>query len=127
MIIKQPNGKICVVEMHTILCNLTEEELIEYEKKKAEENVKFMLQNPCNISDIIKFRKISDEQLRDMGYDKTYEEMMKYIPKRVIESSYYGRDCTEYGKCPTCNAPVQNGIGYTDYKCRKCNQILEWR
>ena len=126
MIIKQPNGKFCLVETYTILHNLTEEEFIEHEKHKAEENAKYMLQNSRNINDILKYRKISDEQLKEMGYEKTYEEMMKYIPKKVTCGTYYGRDCTTYAKCPTCDAPVQDGIGYTDKKCKKCGQVLEW-
>lgn len=127
MIFKQPNGKICLAGDYTLLYNLTEEEFIEHEKQKAEVKAKYMLQNPGNINDIIKYRKITDEQLKEMGYEKTYEEMMKYIPKRVVGGIYYGRDCTTYGKCPTCDAPVQDGIGYTDHKCNKCGQVLDWR
>lgn len=127
MIFKQPNGKYCVVETYDLLHNLTEEEFIEHEKHKAEEHAKFKLQNLSNINDVLKYRKITDKQLKEMGYDKTYAEMMKYIPKRVTGGTYVGRDCTTYAKCPTCEAPVQDGIGHTDNKCSKCGQMLEWR
>lgn len=83
MIFKQPNGKYCVVETYDLLHNLTEEEFIEYEVNKAKENAKFKLQNLNNINDVLKYRKITDKQLKEMGYDKTYAEMMKYIPKKV--------------------------------------------
>lgn len=127
MIFIQPNGKICIVEPHTLLYNFSKEEFIEYEKQKAEENAKYQMQNPSNISDIIRFKKISDTQLKEMGYDKTYEEMIKYVPKRVKQCKYSGRDCTTYGKCPTCGASVQDGIGFTNDQCSKCGQILDWR
>ena len=126
MIFIQANGKICCVEYSTLICNLTEQEYIEYEKKKAEEKALEKLKNPGTIGNILQYRPISDKQLKDMGYEKTYEEMMKYVPKRVESCSYSGRDCTTYGKCPTCGASVQDGIGHTDEKCSKCGQMLKW-
>ena len=127
MIFIQPNGKICVVELGRLVHNLTEQEYIEYEKKKAAEKALEKLKTPNTIGDVLKYRPISDEQLKEMGYDKTYEEMMKHIPKRVEQCSYSGRDCTTYGKCPTCGASVQDGIGLTNEQCPKCGQILDWR
>ena len=130
MLIKQPNGKYCYVNPSnlTMAINLTKEEYKEMRIAQTIMQVENELHegNLSPIVDLIKYRKVSDEQLKSMGYEKTYEEMCKYIPKRVVNSRYYGRDCTSYGKCPTCGAPVQDGIGGTDKVCKKCNQVLKW-
>lgn len=127
MIFVQANGKICILERNDLVCNLTEEEYVEYEKKKAEEYAREKLKNPNTIGDVLKYKQITNKQLKAMGYDKTYEEMMKYIPKRVERCGYSGRDCTTYGKCPTCGTSVQDGIGFTEEQCPKCGQMLDWR
>ncbi len=128
MLIKQPNGKYCYAERNSLAMNLTKEDytemriaqtMIQIERELQEENL-------SPIVDLIKHRRVSDDQLKSMGYEKTYEEMCKYIPKKVTNTSYYGRDCTTYGNCPTCDASVQDGIGHTDKVCRKCNQVLQW-
>ena len=128
MLIKQPNGKYCYAERNSLAMNLTKEDYTEMRIAQTMMQIESELheENLSPIADLIKYRKVTDDQLKSMGYEKTYEEMCKYIPKRVINTSYSGRDCTTYGNCPTCDAPVQNGMGCTDKVCRKCNQILQW-
>lgn len=128
MVIKQPNGNYCYFGYNgRMIKNLSEIDYLLLRAKEAKDAAKKELDNCSNSpADLIKYIKVSDEDLKAMGYEKTYDEMLKYIPKRVTNSSYYGRDCTTYGRCPTCDAPVQNGMGGTDKVCRKCNQVLEW-
>ena len=128
MVIKQPNGNYCYFGYNgKVIKNLSEVDYLLLKAKEAKNIAKEELEN-CSSSpaELIKYHKVSDEDLKAMGYEKTYNEMLKYIPKRVTNSSYYGRDCTTYGRCPTCDAPVQNGMGGTDKVCRQCNQVLEW-
>ena len=128
MVIKQPNGNYCYFGYNgKMIKNLSEIDYLLLRAKEAKDAAKEELNNCSNSpADLIKHIKVSDEDLKAMGYEKTYDEMLKYIPKRVTNSSYYGRDCATYGSCPTCGEPVQNGMGGTDKVCRKCNQVLEW-
>lgn len=129
MLIKQPNGKYCYYCYSGLHINLTKEDYIQLRIKQLREEIEKEIKddNVDSISTLIKYKELSNEQLKSMGYEKTYDEMLKYIPKKVLHTSYYGRDCTTYGKCPTCNAPVQDGIGHTDKTCGKCGQVLDWR
>ena len=128
MLIKQPNGKYCYYNKNGLSINITKDDYILIRVMQLKKELNNLTDESLpTISDLIKITKVSDEQLKSMGYDKTYDEMLKYIPRRVLNTSYYGRDCTTYGKCPTCNAPVQDGIGFTDKTCSKCGQVLDWR
>ena len=108
--------------------NLTKEDYIQLRIDELMEDIdsEIKCENLYSMTDLVIRHKISNEVLKSMGCEKTYEEMCKYIPKRVESQSYYGRDCTTYGKCPTCGGHVQDGIGGTDSKCRVCGQVLIW-
>ena len=128
MIVKQPNGKYCYLIRDTIRINLTEDEYIQIRLKEEEILIRKELEN-CHTDpvEMIKRWEVSDEDLRSMGYDKTYAEMTKYIPKRVINSSYSSRDCMSFAHCPVCNTVVVDGMGTTTHVCPECNQRLEWK
>ena len=126
MLIKQPNGKYCYYDKNGLSINITKDDYILIRVMQLKKELNNLTDESLpTISDLIKITKVSDDQLKSMGYDNTYDEMLKYIPKRVEHKSYYGRYCTTYGKCPTCNASVQDGIGGTT--CKKCGQVLDWR
>lgn len=128
MLIKQPNGKYCYTNGNEIKENLTEEEYkcMRFDQFMNQLNEELKEENLSNISDLIKYHTLSDKQLHSMGYEKTYDEMIKYIPKEVIKKTYYGRDCTIYGHCPTCDENVENGMFKIDKECPKCKQVLIW-
>ena len=69
---------------------------------------------------------ISDEQLVLMGFDKSYSELVKFIPRIPLQEQYVSCDFATYGKCPSCMETVTNGIGGKDVKCRHCGQLLKW-
>ena len=127
MLIKQPNGKYSYMKDDKIITNLLADDYVSIKKQEAKTRAIKELQE-CSDSPVylIENYNPSDEELKSMGYEKTYDEMIKYIPKKVTHRSYSGRDCTEYGKCPTCGNPVMDGIGHTDKVCRNCNQTLKW-
>jgi hypothetical protein len=133
-LIKQPNGKYCSVDYHGELdfFDYTEEDIIDIYIEKAKEAIK----NAKHYGKIIERieqgercrtpRTVGDEHLEFMGFDKPYNELVKFIPRRPECTSYAGCDFTTYGKCPNCGESVQNGIGFTDEKCKNCGQLLEW-
>lgn len=127
MVVRQPNELLCICNWNGVIekYNLTEEQYIEYSAQKARE----WISNKDNInhfSEMIKGEKVTDEQLKEMGFDKSLKELLIYISKKPINTSYCERDCCTYGKCPNCGNVVQNGMGGTDDKCSKCGQILKW-
>lgn len=133
-LIKQPNEKYCVIDYAGDVrhYNLTEQDII----NMYIEDAKAYVGTAEHYSNIIKktvsygyeetLNKISDDVLNEMGFDKTYDELLKFVPRKVVNTSYYGRDCTTYGKCPNCGSSVQDGMGGTDKQCRNCGQILKW-
>lgn len=54
-------------------------------------------------------------------------EISKETKIMVEKQTYYGRDCTTYGICPSCGKSVYNGIIGTQNKCPKCGQLLKWK
>lgn len=127
MLIKQPNGKYCYSgwskgnRYRNI--NLTEQDIIDKYIDKAIEEIK----NAEHFGKLIETEKVSDEELREMGPDKTYSELIKYIPLEPKNIQHASCDFTTYGKCPSCGDRVQDGIGFTEEKCSKCGQLLKWR
>lgn len=127
MLIRQPNDKLCLCDEHgrIIEMNLTENDYIEYCATKAKEFVK----NEDNIKhfgELIKMKTVSDIQLKKMGSDKPFKELIKYIPENPVDTHYIEINFETIGKCPNCGADVVNGIGGKDAKCKKCEQMLKW-
>lgn len=135
MLIKQPNGKYCEITYRDELkfFNYTKQDVINMYIQKAKEDMKNaehfgrIIENAESKSLFHTTRLISDEELKLMGFDKPYSELVKFVPCEPISTSYSGHDCTTYGKCPNCGATVQDGMGGTDEKCSKCGQLLKWR
>lgn len=133
-LIKQPNGKYCSVDYHGKLdfFDYTEQDVIEMYIKKAEEDIK----NAEHYGKIIERiengdrcrvgRTIYDSHLECMGFDKPYNELLKFISIEPLWQSYSGCNFATYGKCPNCMETVENGMGYKDEKCRNCGQLLKW-
>ena len=69
---------------------------------------------------------IPDNVLREMGFDKTYMELLKYVPRKPVNQSYAPCDFTTYAKCPGCGGVVIDGMGGTNDKCSCCVQMLKW-
>ena len=134
MLIRQPNGKYCEITYSNELkfVNYTEQDIIDLYIKKAKQD----MENAECFGKIIECaerryfgsvtRYISDEQLKDMGFDKPYKELIKFIPCEPLHTSYAPCDFATYGECPNCGATVRDGMGYTDEKC-KCGQLLKWK
>ena len=127
MLIRQPNGKLCLCDWRgkVEMMNLTEEDYVEYCANKAREFVNDKA-NIKNFGELIRLQKVTDEELKEMGSDKTYAELLKYVPLEPNDQHYVSVNCATYGKCPTCGESVQDGIGLTHHQCPKCNQRLEW-
>ena len=133
-LIKQPNGKYCIADYNGKVerYNLTEQNVIDMHIEEA----KVHMENAEHFSNLIKrtvgsgyeekLNKISNNILEKMGFDKTYDELLIFVPRKPKNTSYYGRDCTTYGNCPNCGVVVSSGMGGTDEKCRKCGQMLNW-
>ena len=132
-LIKQPNGKYCKMDWGRSLkfYNYTEEDIINMYIEKAKKDMEDaehygeIIKNIEKNSDK-KDRVIHDGVLVEMGFNKPYEELVKFIPRNPLHKSYSGHDCTTYAKCPSCGTIVQNGMGGTDTQCGKCGQLLEW-
>lgn len=127
MVIKQPNGKYCYFKNTVIKFNLTEEEYVSLRLKETENVIRNELKEcRSNTSELIKRCVVSDADLKSMGYQKTYDEMLRYIPKKVIGASYSSRDCETIAHCPSCKRLVVDGMSGTDRVCPDCHQVLEW-
>lgn len=127
MLVRQPNGKICICDWNGKVekMNLTEEEYVEYCANKAREFVS-NTDNIYNFGELIKQQNVSDEELREMGSDKTFEELLKFVPLKPVSTQYIPMNFETQGKCPSCGTWVRNGMGGTDEKCSECNQMLKW-
>lgn len=127
MIIRQPNGKLCICDWIGKIesMNLTEDDYVEYCAVKAREYIK----NPDNIEHfgkLIKHKKVTDEELKEMGSERTLEELLKFVPQKPLHTQYISVNFETQGRCPSCGSFVVDGIGHTDKKCSTCNQLLEW-
>ena len=105
--------------------NLTEQDYIDYCTRKAKEYV-MNTKNIKNFGELIEFQKVSDEQLREMGSDKTLSELLKFVPRKPLNTQYIQVNFETQGTCPSCGNIVVNGMGGTNKECKKCGQILNW-
>ena len=124
-LIKQPNEKYCVVDYAGDVrhYNLTEQDIIDmyiYDAKSCIGAAKHYVEL------IAKTDEVSDDMLKEMGFDRPYNELVKYVPRKPINQSYASCDFTTYGKCPNCGGLVSDGMGHKDEKCRSCGQMLKW-
>lgn len=127
MLIRQPNGKLCMCDWTGKIekMNLTEQDYIDYCTRKAKEYV-MNTKNIKNFGELIEFQKVSDEQLREMGSDKTLAELLKFVPRKPLQTKYISVNFETQGICPSCGNIVVDGMGGTDKTCKKCGQILSW-
>ena len=133
-LIKQPNGKYCSADYRgeVEFFNYTEQDIIDMYIEKAKEDIRNAehfgaLIEKIENGDICRVkRNIFDKELKLMGFDKPYNELVKFVPRRPINQTYASCDFATYGKCPNCSVSVQNGIGGKDEKCRNCGQLLKW-
>lgn len=124
-LIKQPNDKYCVIDYTGDVrhYNLTEQDIINMYIKDA----KASIGTAGHYGNIIKENNhIEDDILKDMGFDKTYNELLKFVPRKPLYQKYISCDFATYGDCPSCGKIVSDGIGGTDKKCRHCGQVLKW-
>lgn len=127
MLIRQPNGKICMCDWTGKIerMNLTEDDYVEYCAAKAREYIN----NPDNIEHfgkLIERQKVTDEELKEMGSEKTLEELLKFVPRKPLHMQYISVNFETQGRCPSCGGVVVDGMGGTDDKCGRCNQLLSW-
>ena len=124
-LIKQPNGKYCIVDYAGDVrkYNLTDIDII----NMYIEDAKACIGAAKHYGNIIKETKnISDDVLKEMGFNQTYDDLLKFIPRKPTHQEYAHCDFTTYGDCPNCGKTVMDGIGGKDEKCRYCGQILKW-
>ena len=124
-LIKQPNEKYCVVDYAGDVrhYNLTEQDIINMYIRDAKANIGAAK----HYGEII--TQINDDNnnvLKEMGFDKPYSELIKFVPRKPIHQHYASCDFATYGKCPNCGRGVQDGMGHKDEKCKKCGQLLKW-
>lgn len=137
LLIKQPNGLYCSCDyggrVHSY--NLTEKAIIDLYIESAK--IALKKAEDYNGGDLIaktvytggfeeELRPIPDNVLKEMGFEKTYDEMIKFVSRKPTNTSYCERDFTTYGKCPCCGEGVKEGWAGTDKQCKKCGQILKW-
>lgn len=124
-LIKQPNGKYCYVNYlgQAEFLNLTEQDVINMYIEKAKEDMD-KAEHYGKIIEKIEFsckinitRNISDEDLKSMGFDKTFDELVKFIPSDPIHQVYASCDFSTYGISPSYGKRAQDGIEYTTTKC----------
>lgn len=127
MLIKQPNGKVCLCSYDGTVekMNLTEDEYIAYCIELAKEESKKNLDSIQNFGKLIEKQKVTEEQLKEMGSDKSLSELLKFVPRKPLNTQYIPVNFETQGTCPSCGKFVANGMGGTDKKC-SCGQILLW-
>lgn len=128
MLIRQPNGKLCMCDWNGEIekINLTEEDYITYCANKAREFVSNQ-DNIKNFGELIKAKNVSDEQLKEMGSDKTFAELIKFVPCVPIRPQYIPVNFETQAICPSCGGIVVDGMGGTDKKCKTCGQLIKWQ
>lgn len=133
-LIKQPNGKYCSADYRgeVEFFNYTEQDIIDMYIEKAKEDIRkaehfgVLIEKIENGDRCRVQRNIFDKELKSMGFDKPYNELVKFVPRRPINQTYVSCDFATYGKCPNCGGSVQDGMGSKDEKCRSCEQLLKW-
>lgn len=124
-LIKQPNEKYCIVNYANEVShyNLTEQDIINMYISDAKACIGAA--EHCG-KIVAKVNDISDIMLKEMGFDKPYSELVKFVPRKPIHTRYASCDFATYGDCPNCGDFVQDSIGFTDRKCQSCGQLLKW-
>ena len=128
-LIKQPNGKYCTIGYQGKMdfVNYTEQDIIDLYIEEAKKDMENANHYGAIIEKSIRSgRSISNECLRTMGFDKPYNELVKYIPRKPVNLDYNPCDFTTYGNCPNCSSRVKDCMGHKDKSCKKCNQLLDW-
>lgn len=127
MLIRQPNGKLCLCDWTGKVekMNLTEDDYVELCTNEAREFVSNK-ENIKNFGELIKLKKVSNSQLKEMGSDKDFSELIKFIPCEPVRQQYISANFATQAHCPTCDAIVSNGIGGADSKCKNCGQAIKW-
>lgn len=126
---KQPNGLYCyVLSGYLPKFNLTEQDVIDEFVCVAESRAKEAIANAESYGHIIaelspQYAEANDKCLSQMGFTEPYSELVKYVPRRVINQEYH--DFTTFGNCPSCGKGVQNCMGHGPKKC-DCGQMLKW-
>lgn len=132
-LIKQPNGKYCIVNYsgEVTKYNLTDQDII----NMYIEDAKACIGKAGHYGNIIektiisgykeKINNIPDDILKEMGFDKSYNDLVKFVQRKPINKAYAPCDFTTYAECPNCGKSVRDGMGHTDEKC-SCGQLLKW-
>lgn len=124
-LIKQPNEKYCIVSYSgdVVRYNLAEQDIINMYIEYA----KACIGAAQHYGKLIeKTDEVNDSVLKEMGFDKTYNELVKFVPRKPTNQQYASCDFATYGKCPNCGGSVRDGMGGTDDKCGHCGQLLKW-
>lgn len=132
-LIKQPNGKYCSLDWMGVITfnNYTEQDVINMYIEQAKKDI----DNAKHFGEIIArneygdskgMKMINDSQLEEMGFDKPYKELVKFVPRKPTHQEYASCDFVTYGDCPNCGKTVVDGMGHKDEKCRYCGQLLKW-
>jgi len=126
-LIKQPNGKYCIIDYADDVrrYNLTEADIVSMYIEEAQAHIVAAEHYGNLIARTADSNNIPDDMLKEMGFNKTYKELVKFVPRKPINQSYADCDFTTYGKCPNCGNIVRDGMGWTDKEC-ECGQMLKW-
>ena len=129
-LIKQPNEKYCIVDYAGEIrrYNLTEQDIIDMYIEDAKAYIGAAEHYGNIVAETVRFgcKPVSNKTLKEMGFDKPYDELVKFVPRKPTNQQYASCDFATYGKCPSCGRSVRDGIGGRDDKCRDCGQLLKW-
>ena len=132
-LIKQPNGNYCITDYSGNIkhYNLTEQDIINMYIEEAKSHIGAAEHYGNLIAKTVsvysrKTNDIPNNILKKMGFDKTYDELVKFVPRTPIDTQYASCDFATYGKCPNCGESVRDGMGGKDEKCKSCGQLLKW-
>lgn len=133
-LIKQPNGKYCIVNYASEVSryNLTEQDIIDMYIEDAKacigtaEHYGELIAKTARYGCVPVVYGISDNVLKEMGFDRPYNELIKFVPRKPTHQEYAPCDFATYGDCPNCGKTVVDGMGGKDEKCRYCGQLLKW-